>query len=245
MSSVTELVKPPSFLFLVTNFQPAHLSLERSLPKIKGLVGVKEVVWEVWSTVYYRINNFDIASGEEGDPATDRPLVIQFYANDLEKLLAEAKVFEVNVLHTSLVAARFRMFPTVEKTAEGLASRDAKAAEGKTLKESLTIDEATGLRTSTSPKKKKEPEPELSMNLSAFLPATQTTIVVSARRTISEENRVWVQSASFSAGGGVVEVGKSVNLKLETYASIGRFLTETWVPNLDQSWNHNLLLGQI
>ncbi|KAK7457213.1 tRNA dihydrouridine synthase [Stygiomarasmius scandens] len=105
----------------------------------------------------YRTANFDIASGEEGDPSIDRPLIIQFCANDPEKLLASAKMLEghcdavdinlgcpqdiakkgrygaflmddwdlvfrlINILHTNLsvpVTAKFRVFPTVEKTVE-------------------------------------------------------------------------------------------------------------------------------
>lgn len=115
---------------------------------------------------------FDIESGEEGNPNQDRPLLVQFCANDPEKLLASARVVEdhcdgvdinlgcpqdiakrgkygaflqddweliyklstmptkilaisnqtlVNILHVNLkvpVTAKFRVFPTVEKTVE-------------------------------------------------------------------------------------------------------------------------------
>ncbi|ESK87712.1 likely trna dihydrouridine synthase [Moniliophthora roreri MCA 2997] len=105
----------------------------------------------------YRTAAFDIASGEEGDPSTDRPLIIQFCANDPDKLLESAKALEghcdaidinlgcpqdiakkgkygaflmddwdliyrlINILHKNLsipVTAKFRVFPTVEKTVE-------------------------------------------------------------------------------------------------------------------------------
>ncbi|KAK2462456.1 hypothetical protein APHAL10511_005426 [Amanita phalloides] len=101
--------------------------------------------------------NFDLASGEEGDPTTDRPLVVQFCSNDPERLLAAARLVEnncdavdlnlgcpqdiarrgrygsflqddwdliyrlINVLHENLsipVTAKFRVFPTVERTVE-------------------------------------------------------------------------------------------------------------------------------
>lgn len=42
----------------------------------------------------YRDSNFDIPNGEEGDPATDRPLIVQFCANDADQLLTSAKVVE-------------------------------------------------------------------------------------------------------------------------------------------------------
>ncbi|KAF9443764.1 Dus-domain-containing protein [Macrolepiota fuliginosa MF-IS2] len=103
----------------------------------------------------YRDNNFNITCGEEGDPTIDRPLVVQFCANDPDQLLASAKIIEpycdavdinlgcpqdiakkgkygaflqddwdliyklINTLHTNLsipVTAKFRVFPTVEKT---------------------------------------------------------------------------------------------------------------------------------
>ncbi|KAK7037637.1 tRNA dihydrouridine synthase [Paramarasmius palmivorus] len=105
----------------------------------------------------YRTGAFDVASGEEGDPSSDRPLVIQFCANDPDKLLESAQALEgycdaidinlgcpqdiakkgkygaflmedwdliyrlINTLHENLsipVTAKFRVFPTVEKTVE-------------------------------------------------------------------------------------------------------------------------------
>lgn len=42
----------------------------------------------------FRNANFDIPSGEEGDLSSDRPLVVQFCANNAEQLLTSAKVLE-------------------------------------------------------------------------------------------------------------------------------------------------------
>ena len=42
----------------------------------------------------YRTAQFDVLSGEEGSPSSDRPLIIQFAANDPDQLLASAKALE-------------------------------------------------------------------------------------------------------------------------------------------------------
>ncbi|THH20182.1 hypothetical protein EW146_g1121 [Bondarzewia mesenterica] len=104
----------------------------------------------------YREQAFNTALGEEGGPG-DRPLIVQFCANDPDKLLASARVLEphcdaidinlgcpqdiakkgrygsylqddweliyklINTLHLNLsipVTAKFRVFPSVEKTVE-------------------------------------------------------------------------------------------------------------------------------
>ncbi|KAF8550379.1 Dus-domain-containing protein [Imleria badia] len=104
----------------------------------------------------YRDKFFDLSHGEEGGPA-DRPLIIQFCANDPEQLLESARVLQdrcdaidlnlgcpqeiarsghygaflmedwdlvyklINTLHRELkvpVTAKFRVFPTIEKTVE-------------------------------------------------------------------------------------------------------------------------------
>ncbi|KAJ7142108.1 Dus-domain-containing protein [Mycena crocata] len=109
------------------------------------------------ATKKYRHQFFDIPSSEEGDPTTDRPLIVQFCANDPDYLLTSAKVVEkhcdavdinlgcpqdiarrgrygaflqddwdlifnlINNLHKNLavpVTAKFRIFPSIEKTVE-------------------------------------------------------------------------------------------------------------------------------
>ncbi|KZT18691.1 FMN-linked oxidoreductase [Neolentinus lepideus HHB14362 ss-1] len=104
----------------------------------------------------FRENNFNLAFGEEGGPE-DRPLIIQFCANDPDQLLASALALQdhcdavdinlgcpqdiakkgrygswlqddwdliyklINTLHKNLsvpVTAKFRVFPTIEKTVE-------------------------------------------------------------------------------------------------------------------------------
>ncbi|KAI0776333.1 Dus-domain-containing protein [Trametes elegans] len=104
----------------------------------------------------YREQNFDTVHGEEGGPE-DRPLIVQFCANNADQLLTSAKLLEpycdavdinlgcpqdiarrgrygsflqdewdliyemINTLHKNLsipVTAKFRVFPTIEKTVE-------------------------------------------------------------------------------------------------------------------------------
>ncbi|EJF67496.1 Dus-domain-containing protein [Dichomitus squalens LYAD-421 SS1] len=104
----------------------------------------------------YREQNFDTVHGEEGGPE-DRPLIVQFCANNPSQLLTSAKLLEpycdavdinlgcpqdiarrghygsflqdewdlvhklIHTLHENLsipVTAKFRVFPTVEKTVE-------------------------------------------------------------------------------------------------------------------------------
>ncbi|KAH0840260.1 hypothetical protein J3R83DRAFT_1267 [Lanmaoa asiatica] len=104
----------------------------------------------------YRDKFFDLSHGEEGGPA-DRPLIVQFCANNPEQLLESARVLQdhcdaidlnlgcpqeiarsghygaflmedwdliyklINTLHRELkvpVTAKFRVFPTIERTVE-------------------------------------------------------------------------------------------------------------------------------
>ncbi|KAE9399226.1 Dus-domain-containing protein [Gymnopus androsaceus JB14] len=114
-------------------------------------------MWADSTNKSIRAAYFDLDAGEEGDPTTDRPLIVQFCGNDAEKLLKSAKALEghcdavdinlgcpqeiakkgkygaflqddwdliyklINILHVNLsvpVTAKFRVFPTVEKTVE-------------------------------------------------------------------------------------------------------------------------------
>ncbi|KAJ3895230.1 dihydrouridine synthase-domain-containing protein [Lentinula edodes] len=44
--------------------------------------------------LFIRCSFFDLDTGEEGDPTTDRPLIVQFCGNDPDKLLKSAKALE-------------------------------------------------------------------------------------------------------------------------------------------------------
>ncbi|KAJ3929394.1 MAG: Dus-domain-containing protein [Lentinula lateritia] len=44
--------------------------------------------------LFIRSSFFDLDTGEEGDPTTDRPLIVQFCGNDPDKLLKSAKALE-------------------------------------------------------------------------------------------------------------------------------------------------------
>ncbi|KAJ7815744.1 hypothetical protein B0H14DRAFT_3475921 [Mycena olivaceomarginata] len=84
-------------------------------------------------------NSSTFPPAKKGNPSTDRPLIVQFCANDPEYLLTSAKVVEghrdgvdinlgtdcfgraVNTLHKNLavpVTAKFRIFPNIEKTGQ-------------------------------------------------------------------------------------------------------------------------------
>ncbi|KAF7793570.1 hypothetical protein EIP86_004684 [Pleurotus ostreatoroseus] len=135
---------------------------------VAPMVDQSELAWRRLSRKYgaqlfaegvrksYRNQMFNIPIGEEGGPG-DRPLIVQFCANDPDALLAAAKIVEphcdavdinlgcpqdiarkghygsflqdeweliyklINILHVNLnipVTAKFRVFPTVEKTVE-------------------------------------------------------------------------------------------------------------------------------
>ncbi|KAH7905220.1 dihydrouridine synthase-domain-containing protein [Hygrophoropsis aurantiaca] len=109
------------------------------------------------SSTRYRLSAFNLPNTEEGHPSLDRPLIVQFAANDPAQLLASARLVEdrcdavdinlgcpqdiakrgrygaflqddweliyqmINTLHTNLkipVTAKFRIFPSIEKTVQ-------------------------------------------------------------------------------------------------------------------------------
>ncbi|KAJ4470522.1 dihydrouridine synthase-domain-containing protein [Lentinula lateritia] len=51
-------------------------------------------IWADSTNKVIRSSFFDLDTGEEGDPTTDRPLIVQFCGNDPDKLLKSAKALE-------------------------------------------------------------------------------------------------------------------------------------------------------